>query len=468
MTRNIYKASLFAATAMLLAAQPALAQRPTLSPYTMEYVSVSEPVVAITHVKVVDGTGAAPKTGQTIVLNDGVISALGPDASVKPPANARVIDGTSKTVIPGLFHMHEHLFYTILQGKAYGFNAETFSRLYLAGGVTSLRTAGSMHFAGDMHVRDRINRGEQPGPWMDTTGPYINQESHFGQLMAIHNPEEATKAVNFYADQGAMSFKGYMQLTRAELGAAIKAAHARGLKMTAHLCAVTLKEAADLGIDNIEHGLSAASDFKPGKQPDVCPENTPSDFSDPKKITEVLKYLKDHNVAVTSNVALSDTGRETPGLDVLNPEVAKMYMENRKRPMLPPNSPVGEGTLRQIKADQEFINMGGLLMIGTDPTGSGGVVPGFANQHEIELRTENGMKFQDVIKVSTMNAATYEGRQDKVGSLTVGKQADVVLINGDPATKPRDIRKVEIVFKEGYGYDPKKLIDSVRGKAGLY
>ena len=470
MTKNFYKAALLASTlaSMGVLAQPALAARPALSPDTLNYVSVKEPVIAITHVKVVDGTGAAPKTGQTIVLNDGVISALGPDASVKAPAGAKVIDGTGKTVIPGLIHMHEHLFYTILQGKAYGFNAETFSRLYLAGGVTSLRTGGSMHFAGDMHVRDRINRGEQPGPWMDTTGPYINQESHFGQLMAIKTPEEATKAVNFYADQGAMSFKGYMQLTRAELGAAIQAAHARGMKMTAHLCSITLKEAADLGIDNIEHGLGAASDFKPGKELDKCPEATQSDFSDPKKVTEVLKYLKDHHVVMTSNVALSDTGRETPGLDVLNPAVAAMYMENRKRPMLPPNSPVQEGTLRQIKFDKEFMDMGGTLMIGTDPNGSGGVVPGFANQHEIELRTENGFKFEDVIKISTMNAATYMGRQAKVGSLAVGKQADVVLINGDPATKPRDIRNVEIVFKEGYGYDPKKIIDSVRGKAGLW
>ena len=117
MKMNAYKASLLAATVTLLG-QPALAQRPTLSADTLNYVSVKEPVIAITHVKVVDGTGAAPKAGQTIVLNDGVISALGPDASVKAPAGAHVIDGTGKTVIPGLIHMHEHLFYTLLQGKA--------------------------------------------------------------------------------------------------------------------------------------------------------------------------------------------------------------------------------------------------------------------------------------------------------------------------------------------------------------
>jgi imidazolonepropionase-like amidohydrolase len=356
MTMKPYKAALLAATTLL--AQPALAQRPTLSPETLKYVSVDAPVIAITHVRVVDGTGAAPKTGQTLVLDNGLIKAVGPDASTPVPAGAKVIDGTGKTVIPGLIHMHEHLFYTILQGKAYSYNAETFTKLYLAGGVTSLRTGGSMHFAGDMHVRDFINKGLQPGPWMDTTGPYINQEGAVPQLMTIKTPEEAIAAVNFYADQGAMSFKGYMQLTRAELGAAIQAVHKRGLKMTAHLCSVTLREAADLGIDNIEHGLGAASDFKANKEPDKCP-NTPSDFSDAKKVTDVLRYLKDHNVAMTSNVALSDTDRETPGLDVLAPNVAAMFMENRKRPQRPAGSPPSEQLTQQIKFDKAFYDMGG-------------------------------------------------------------------------------------------------------------
>src|SRR5438477_9984141 len=118
MAKHFYEAALLATTVLLV--QPALAQRPTLSPDTLMYVSVDSPVVAITHVKVVDGTGAAPRTGQTIGLNDGVISALGPDASVKAPAGARVIDGTGKTVIPGLTHGHEHLVDPLFQGRAYG------------------------------------------------------------------------------------------------------------------------------------------------------------------------------------------------------------------------------------------------------------------------------------------------------------------------------------------------------------
>jgi imidazolonepropionase-like amidohydrolase len=465
MTKIVFKAALLTTTILL--AHPAVAARPNLGPETMKFVSVSEPVVAITNVKVVDGTGAAPRTGQTIVLSDGVITALGPTASTQVPAGARVIDGKGKTVTPGLIHMHEHLFYTILQGKSYSYNAETFTKLYLSGGVTSMRTAGTMHFAGDMYVRNAINAGAQPGPWIDTTGPYINEPGRFPQLMDIKNPEEAAAAVNFYGDQGAMSYKAYMNIGRAELGAAIEAAHKRKLKLTGHLCAVTYREAADLGIDNLEHSLRAASDFKPGKKPDECPYDVESVY-DPKQVDALMDYLIAKKVALTSNISGADVDREQPGLDVLAPDVAAMFTVNRTAPLRKPSDPPSENLLLGISFDKKFYDKGGILMIGTDPTGSGGVVPGFSNIHEIELRVENGFKFEEVIKASTMNAATYLNRADRIGSLAVGKQADVVLINGDPATKPREMRNIEVVFKEGYGYDPKRLIESVRGKAGLY
>ncbi|MCR5877393.1 hypothetical protein [Phenylobacterium sp. J367] len=157
----------FAASLLATAA----AAQPQLSEETLKYVSVNAPVVAITHAKLVDGTGTAPKLNQTVVIQGGVIAAVGPDRKVKIPNGAQVIDGTGKTVIPGLVHMHEHLFYPMLPGKAYGYEAETFSKLYLAGGVTSMRTAGAMHFAGDLHVRDAINAGPSRGRGSTSPGP---------------------------------------------------------------------------------------------------------------------------------------------------------------------------------------------------------------------------------------------------------------------------------------------------------
>jgi hypothetical protein len=358
---------LLAAAASLVLAGPALAQRPTLSPETMKFVSVNDPVVAITHVKVVDGTGAPAKSGQTVVINGDKIAAVGPDASVKVPAGAKVIDGTGKTVIPGLVNMHEHLFYPMQAGKAYGYEAETFTKLYLAGGVTSMRTAGAMHFAGDLHMRDSINAGKQPGPWIDVTGPYINAPGSVPQLMTINTPEEAAKAVNFYADQGAMSFKGYTNLTRAELGAAIKAAHARGIKFTAHLCSVTAREAADLGIDNLEHGMMVATDFREGKTPDKCDGKTVP--FDPAKVHGLLDYLVQKKVAYTSTLSVRDTARASPGIEVYSPDVRALFENARRSPKQSPDSPLPESTRELVSYAKYFYDKGGLLLIGTDPDG---------------------------------------------------------------------------------------------------
>jgi imidazolonepropionase-like amidohydrolase len=460
-----------ALTAGLLAATAAAAQ-PSLSAETLKYVSVNAPVVALTHAKVVDGTGAAPKTNQTLVLQDGVIRAYGPDSAVQIPAGAKVIDATGKTVIPGLVHMHEHLFYPMQAGKAYGYEAETFTKLYLAGGVTSMRTAGAMHFAGDMYVRDAINAGRQPGPWIDVTGPYINAPGSVPQLMTIHTPEQAARAVDFYADQGATSFKAYTNLTRAELGAAIQAAHKRGLKLTGHLCSVTLREAADLGIDNIEHGFMAASDFKADKKPDVCPPGGGTSeaelAADPAKANALLDYLVAKKVAYTSTLSVRDTARYSPGIEVYAPDVRALFEDNRRQPKSSPDAPMPSALKQLVGFAKAFYDKGGLLLVGTDPTGGGGVVPGFANHHEIEALVEGGFTFEQALKASTMNGATYLGRADRIGSVAVGKQADLVLIDGDPSLRVKDINKVEIVFKQGVGYDPNKLIDAVRGKSGLY
>jgi enamidase len=465
------KAAVGLALAASLVTAGAAAAQTKLSDETLSFVSVNAPVVAITHVKLVDGTGTPAKANQTIVLEGGVIRAVGPDRKTKVPKGAQVIDGSGKTVIPGLVHMHEHLFYPMLPGKAYGYEAETFTKLYLAGGVTSMRTAGAMHFAGDLSVRDAINAGRQPGPWIDVTGPYINRPGSVPQLMTIDTPEEAARAVDFYADQGATSFKAYTNLTRAELGAAIQAAHKRGLKLTGHLCSVTLREAADLGIDDIEHGFMAASDFKLDKQPDVCPRGGPSEAelaADPAKADALLDYLVQKKVAYTSTLAVRDTARNSPGIEVYAPDVRAQFENNRRQPKSSPDAPMPSYLKQLVGFAKAFYDKGGLLLIGTDPTGGGGVVPGFANHTEIEDLVQGGFKFEEAIKASTMNGATYLGRADRIGSVAAGKQADLVLIAGDPASDVRDVRKVEIVFKEGVGYDPKKLIDAVRGKAGLY
>src|SRR6266404_7267961 len=261
-----------ALASLTILASPELdAQRPTLSTAVRSFVAVDSPIVALTHARVIDGTGAPARADQTLIIRDGRIATLGASQSVAVPAGAQVIDLTGKSVIPGLVMVHEHLFYPTGPG-VYANLAESFTRLYLAGGVTSMRTGGNLNGFGDFGIKREIDAGRKPGPWIDATAPYLEGPGlGLDQVHELTGADDARRMVNFWADAGATSFKAYMHITRAELAAAIEEAHKRGLKVTGHLCSVTYREAAALGIDDLEHGFFVATDFVKDKKPDECP-----------------------------------------------------------------------------------------------------------------------------------------------------------------------------------------------------
>jgi enamidase len=471
--------SLRALSALLLVPTLLTAQRPTLAPAVKQYVTVDTPVVALTHVRVIDGTGAAAKEDQTVIIRDGNILAFGPARSVKVPDGAQVMDLTGKSVIPGLVMMHEHLYYPTGPG-VYGADYVSFSRLYLAGGVTSMRTGGNVGGYADLNLAAAIKAGTQAGPWIDATAPYVNGPSPFTQMYALKDSADARRFVAFWADAGATSFKAYMHITRAELAAAVDEAHRRGLKITGHLCSVTYREAADLGIDNLEHGFFVSTDFVKDKQPDVCPGQmggpgmTALGAVDPKspEFTSLVQYLIAHHVAVTSTQTVFETvtpGQPLPpGLDVLDPVLKTQFDQQYARVQQNTTSPFAKLLPLDRAMELAFFRAGGLLLAGTDPTGGGGVIPGYSDQRQAELLVESGLTPLEAIKVCTLNGATYLGRADRIGSIAVGKQADLVVIDGNPAVTIGDIAHVTLVFKQGVGYDPAKLIESVRGKVGLF
>ncbi|KPK59449.1 MAG: amidohydrolase, partial [Gemmatimonas sp. SG8_38_2] len=236
------------------------AQTPTLSPQVREFVSVDAPVVALTNARVIDGTGAAARDGQVIVIRDGLIQAVGKVGSIDIPGDAEIHDLSGRTVLPGYVMVHEHMFYPAGRG-AYNSMTFSFPRLYLAGGATTVRTSGAMNPYADLNLKRAIDAGQIPGPKMDVTGPYLNGPGlPILAVKALSGPDDARKMVNYWANEGVTSFKAYMQISRAELGAAIDEAHNRGLKLTGHLCSVTFREAAELGIDDLEHGFLASTD----------------------------------------------------------------------------------------------------------------------------------------------------------------------------------------------------------------
>lgn len=350
-----------------------------------------------------------------------------------------------------------------------------------------MRTTGSVETYADLNLKHDIEGGTLPGPHMDVTGPYLEgADSYFIQMPHLTSPNDARQLVEYWADRGVTSFKAYMNITRAELKAAIVAAHERGIKITGHLCSVTYKEAAELGIDDLEHGFFVNTQLDPGKKPDVCSAsqgNYTLEHMDPDSAEgkELIETLVKHHVAITSTLPVfegdaaefGDGGHARISQKVLNamsPDAKEAFFLLRQRPdSVPP--PKTDPTLlwkHDLAMERAFVAAGGLLIAGPDPTGAGDVVPGFGDQREIELLVEAGFSPVEAIKIATLNGAIYLGRDKQIGSIAAGKNADLVVIKGDPSKNISDVENVEIVFKDGIGYDSQRLLDSVKGRYGEY
>jgi len=349
------KKILLAAAASVLigttaSAAPVLAPPAPIAADFQQYVSVPAGRTALTHVRIIDGTGAAPVEDQTLVLDGAKIAAVQP-ASAPVPAGYHTIDGSGMTVLPGLVGMHNHLFYLQRPNLDASGHFEqpiiipqmTFSapRLYLANGVTTMRTTGSVEPYTDLALKREIDAGRLIGPHLDVTGPYLEGAgAFFIQNHVISSPDDARKEVAFWADQGVNSFKAYMNISRAELGAAIKEAHRHGLKVTGHLCSVTYPEAIALGIDDLEHGFFVNTQLDPGKQPDKCSDGTGTPTllkmaPGSPEATALIKLLVDHKVAITSTLPVFEQSvplhapLQARQMAVLTPQAKEAYLYSR-------------------------------------------------------------------------------------------------------------------------------------------
>jgi imidazolonepropionase-like amidohydrolase len=436
-------------------------------------VKVEGPVI-LEHVRVIDGTGAPPREDQTLYLEGGKLAAAA-------PANAQRIDLREHTVFPGLVGMHDHLFYPA--GDAiFHEMPRSFPALYLAAGVTTIRTTGSIEPYTDIEVKKDIDAGKQAGPKIHITGPYIEGAGSWTPVMhQLRGPDDARRTVDYWAGQGATSYKLYNFLTRAEASAAIETAHKRGLKVTGHLCSIGFTEAARLGIDNLEHGILVDTEFYPGKKPDECPAQaalkalqtlSPSD----PRIAAMISELVKRKVAITSTLAVFEA--IAPGrfdrvvtarvLDALSPDARGALLARHTLGAQRPEPLDWEALLKlEMQFERAFAKAGGLLLAGCDPTGNGAALAGYGDQREVELLVEAGFTPLEALRIATLNGATFLGAQERIGSIAVGKDADLVVVKGDPSRTISDIEKVEIVFKDGVGYDPARLAQSVRGLVGI-
>lgn len=448
----------------------------TLSPDVRQYVMVPETSVALTNVRVVDGTGAPPAEGRTIVIQNGRITSVTPAADAKVPAGARVLDLTGHTVIPGLVGMHNHTFYTT-RGRSVQLQFSA-PRLYLGTGLTTTRTTGGTSPYHEINMKRAIDRGSVPGPRMHLTGPYLTGAGGPATMAQISSPEEARRIVNYWADEGVTWFKAYTDISRETLGAAIRAAHARGLKFTGHLCSVSFREAVRLGIDNLEHGLFTNSDYVPNRTPDHCPSDMRDSLLkvaiDGPEVQQTIREMVTNKVAMSSTLAVYELSYpdrpplEDRVLEALAPEAREEYLSTRKETSARAAQSTMPELFRRAQAfERAFVKAGGLLGAGVDPTGMGGALPGFGDQRNYELLLEAGFAPVEAIQIMTLNGAKMLSVDDRLGSVTAGKLADLVVIRGNPIATPAEIRNVTIVFKDGVGYDSPKLLGSVKGLVGI-
>jgi imidazolonepropionase-like amidohydrolase len=464
--------------------------RQALQPPTA-FVVENAPVIALVHARVIDGTGAAPLEDQTVVINAGRIVALGPAPSISIPAGARTIDLRGKTIIPGLVMMHEHMYTTspsipAMFQRKYGLEAENlaYPLMYLAAGVTTARTAGSIDGEADLTLKHAIDTGQRPGPDLDATAPYLEGKPapgavSFWQMRQLSGPEDAKQSVDNWAARGMTSFKAYMNITPAELKAAIDEAHAKNLKITGHLCSVGFTEAADLGIDNFEHGLAVDTEFDPAKPAGACPADAGETYFEQTlevksaPVQALIQHLVAKHVAVTSTLAVFEdfSGHTLPLEEMREREERVMggeaWLHYRLLRKLVTKHPLARSLAKEMEFERDFVAAGGLLLAGCDPTGDGGTLAGYGDQRELELLVEAGFTPAEAIHIATQNGAEYLGRAAMIGSVAIGKQADLVVIDGDPAKNIADIRKVAVVYRNGIGYSSAKLFGAVRGLDGV-
>jgi imidazolonepropionase-like amidohydrolase len=449
------------------------------SPSVRQFIDYDSAVIALTHCLMADVKNLRMVPDQTVVIRNGLIAAVGDAGKTPVPAGASVIDCSGKSLLPGFVLMHEHMFYPAISISPFYIQYKqlpvTFPKLYLACGATTIRTAGSVEPYSDLNLKRDITIGKIAGPDMDVTAPYLEGKGSFApQMHELSGPAEAKAFVNFWADEGATSFKAYNFLDKATLKAAIDAAHARGLKITGHLNSITYRESAEMGIDQLEHGFFASTDFIPGKKENqYIQSGDPLANADPdgQPVKDLIQFLVSRKVILTSTLAVLmnlttlDSLPRPEVLAAMSPDTREMYMKYYSKQ----KNPLYNNTIRKnMKMEKMFADAGGLLTVGTDPTGNGGTLAGYGSQQAIELLVKEGFTPLEAIRIATYNGARALGLEARIGSIEPGKQADLVVIDGDISRDIQNIRKPIWVFKKGVAFDSQKLFENVKGQVGKF
>jgi len=431
------------------------AARPQQADWRTKYISVDAPALLLKNVRIIDGTGAPASEGQSLLLEQGRIKAVGRDIAV--PSGVRTLDLQGRTVMPGLVMLHEHMMY--FSGRSvWHAQPASYPKLYLAAGVTTLRTGGTEHPDVDRNLKARIDGGFVPGPNMHLTGPYFNgAASDFLGDTRLSSAEDARAAVAYWTGRGFKSLKVYDAIEPEVARALIDEAHRRGAKISGHLGKTGCAEAAALGIDFIEHAfVSCVKDL--GITPNG--KGYVADLDDPK-VAALIRTLVDANVVLVSTPVDLKRPLGDEAMAMLHPQA----LDNYKKTFGAPWWPDSDGRRELRKLERAFVQAGGRLALGADAMDFG-LVAGYANHRVLALLVEDGWTPAEVIRMATSGGADLLGIGDRAGRIAPGMNADLIVIDGNPLDDIRAIERIEWVVKDGAVYDPAKLREAAKGLVG--
>lgn len=354
---------------------------------------------------------------------------------------------------------------------------ESYPRLFLASGVTTIRTTGSVDPYQELNLERAIADGDRIGPEIFVTGPYLQGPTPAtGVMHELTGDEDARRMVRYWAEEGVSWFKAYTTISRAELGAAIDEAHRHGVKVTAHLCSVTFTEAVELGIDHLEHGLLTNTDYVEGKDADRCPRGyrpgyAGLDLQGPE-VQRTFRAMVENGVGLTSTLAVYEPHppesyvRNPRFLQVLHPDVREWVTDQWERARKNTTEEQRAAFRTHMAFERAFVDAGGLLAAGSDPCCRWDIA-GFGDQRNYEVLLEAGFSPGEAVRIMTANGARVLGIDDRVGTVTPGMQADLVVLEGDLVSDPLAIRRPTVVFRRGLGFDSGSLLESIAGQVGV-
>jgi predicted amidohydrolase len=397
--------------------------------------------MAIVHAKVIDVVNNNPISDATIWIENGKIRAIGKSSEIQLPADIFVFDANGKTVLPGLWDMHAH------------FEQAEWGPAYLGAGVTTVRDCGN-EFDYINAIKNSIDQGSGVGPQILKAGIIDGKGPFALGVIQADTREEAIAAVRRYKDNGFVQIKIYSSVKPGILKTICTEAHALGLTVTGHIpIGMNLEQAVDSGMDMVNHVQYVYSILKRDKTTGAI------DFSDSTNMA-VMKFLRDRQVIIDPTLGVFELAFRSVKDNIADIEPD---FQSLPEPLKPLFTNTGSSTPQEIKrgkmimkAFMEIVNAlnrnGITLVAGTDMG-----FPGYSVFRELELYVACGLSPMEAIRAATITPARVMKQAAVLGSVEAGKNADLILIDGDPINDIRDIRKLRLVIKDGQVYQPEAL-----------